>query len=140
MKNPKPSWQTKDAQPGSLHPAGSAASLKSEIASLKEKLRQRMKAERTARVATTRWGGTIYKLRAARGMSCTEVARACGKTNAYVTTMETGKKHNPTLDTIERLASAFGMKASELVKTYEQQPPPNDPGEPSGVKPPESKD
>jgi DNA-binding Xre family transcriptional regulator len=105
---------------------GSAASLKAEIASLKKKLRQRMKVERTARVATTRWGGTIYKLRAARQMSCTEVARACGKTNAYVTTMETGKKHNPTLDTIERLARAFGMKASELVKAYEEHSPQND--------------
>ena len=85
-----------------------------------------MKVERTVRVATTRWGGMIYKLRVARGMSCAELARACKLSPACVTIMETGKRQNPTLETIELLAAALGMKASELVKTYEQQPPSNE--------------
>jgi len=48
-------------------------------------------------------------------MSQGDIARALEVHRAYVSGIETGKR-NPTLATIEKLATALGVSASELLK------------------------
>jgi len=48
-------------------------------------------------------------------MSQGDIARALDVHRAYVSGIETGKR-NPTLATLEKLASALGVSVSELLK------------------------
>ena len=48
-------------------------------------------------------------------MSQGDIARALEVHRAYVSGIETGKR-NPTLATLEKLASALGVSVSELLK------------------------
>ena len=126
MKQPKKLTIAEAAPlPVGLHQACSAATLQHQIATLQKQLRVRKKMERTGRVATTSWGLTIYNLRQAKLLSCSELAVKSGMSKGCVTMMETGKRPNPSLDAIIRIAAAFGMPASELVKAYEKTSPPN---------------
>lgn len=60
-------------------------------------------------------GQNLRRIRIKKKMSQGDIARALGVHRAYVSGIETGKR-NPTLATIEKLANALGVSASELLK------------------------
>lgn len=60
-------------------------------------------------------GLNLKRIRTKKKMSQGDIARALDVHRAYVSGIETGKR-NPTLATIEKLANALGVTASELLK------------------------
>jgi len=60
-------------------------------------------------------GLNLKRIRTKKKMSQGDIARALEVHRAYVSGIETGKR-NPTLATIEKLANALGVTASELLK------------------------
>lgn len=60
-------------------------------------------------------GQNLKRIRTKKKMSQGDIARALEVHRAYVSGIETGKR-NPTLATIEKLANALGVSASELLK------------------------
>lgn len=60
-------------------------------------------------------GLNLKRIRTKKKMSQGDIARALEGHRAYVSGIETGKR-NPTLATIEKLANALGISASELLK------------------------
>jgi transcriptional regulator with XRE-family HTH domain len=61
---------------------------------------------------------SLRKIRNTYGYSQAELAELTGLHVSYISMLENGKR-NPTLQTIEKLASAFGKLASEFVKDLE---------------------
>ena len=64
---------------------------------------------------STKLGQNLKRIRTKKKMSQGDIARAIEVHRAYVSGIETGKR-NPTLATIEKLANALGVSASELLK------------------------
>lgn len=60
-------------------------------------------------------GRNLKRIRTKKKISQGDIARALEVHRAYVSGIETGKR-NPTLATIEKLANALGVTASELLK------------------------
>ena len=60
-------------------------------------------------------GLNLKRIRTKKKLSQGDIARALEVHRAYVSGIETGKR-NPTLATIENLANALGVTASELLK------------------------
>ena len=60
-------------------------------------------------------GLNLKRIRTKKKMSQGDIARALEVHRAYVSGIETGKR-NPTRATIEKLANALGVTASELLK------------------------
>jgi len=60
-------------------------------------------------------GQNLKRIRTKKKMSQGDIARALEVHRAYVSGIETGKR-NPTLATLEKLASALGVSVSELLK------------------------
>jgi len=60
-------------------------------------------------------GQNLKRIRTKKKMSQGDVARALEVHRAYMSGIENGKR-NPTLATIEKLANALGVSASELLK------------------------
>ena len=60
-------------------------------------------------------GLNLKRIRTKKKLSQGDIARALEVRRAYVSGIETGKR-NPTLATIEKLANALGVTASELLK------------------------
>jgi transcriptional regulator with XRE-family HTH domain len=60
-------------------------------------------------------GLNLKRIRTKRKMSQGDVSRALEVHRAYISGIESGKR-NPTLATIEKLANALGVSASELLK------------------------
>ena len=60
-------------------------------------------------------GLNLKRIRTKKKMSQGDIARALEVHRAYVSGIETGKR-NPTLATLEKLANALGISASELLK------------------------
>ena len=60
-------------------------------------------------------GLNLKRIRTKKKMSQGDIARALEVHRAYVSGIENGKR-NPTLATIENLANALGVTASELLK------------------------
>jgi len=70
---------------------------------------------RTARAKTTNEvGARIRKLRTARGVTQTELARAVGMMRSNISRIEAAK-HRPTLETMERIAKALRVSVVELL-------------------------
>jgi len=55
-------------------------------------------------------------LRAKRGWSQARLATEAKVTGAYIAQIETGKKKNPSLDVLKRLARALGEPVTELLE------------------------
>ena len=55
-------------------------------------------------------------LREKRGWSQVKLATAAKVTGAYIAQIETGKKKNPSLDVLKRLARALGVPVTELLE------------------------
>jgi len=60
-------------------------------------------------------GQNMKRIRAKKGMSQGDIARALEVDRGYISNIENGKK-NPTLATIQKLANALGVSADELLK------------------------
>jgi len=49
-------------------------------------------------------------------MSMADLAKKASITDAYIANLETGKKANPSLDVLKRLARALGVPVTELLE------------------------
>ena len=58
----------------------------------------------------------LKKLREEKGLSQAEVAKKAEVTDAYIAQLETGKRNNPSLDVLKRLARALGVPVAELLE------------------------
>ncbi len=58
----------------------------------------------------------IKKLREAKGLSQEKLARLADVANNTFIKMESGEKQNPTLDTLKKVAKAFGVSVDDLIK------------------------
>lgn len=62
-----------------------------------------------------RLGRNIRRLREAKGLSQEQFADEAGIHRTYVSDLERGSR-NPTIRVVERVASALGVTASEILK------------------------
>jgi len=60
-------------------------------------------------------GRMLKTLREARGLNQVELAKKAKVTTAYVSQLEAGKKKNPSLDVLQKLARALGCDVAELL-------------------------
>lgn len=60
-------------------------------------------------------GKNMKRIRAKKGMSQGDIARALEVDRGYISNIENGKK-NPTIATIQKLANALDVSADELLK------------------------
>jgi HTH-type transcriptional regulator, competence development regulator len=58
----------------------------------------------------------LKRLREEKGLSQADLAEKAGVTAPYITQLETGKKANPSLDVLRRLAKALGVPVAELLE------------------------
>ena len=58
----------------------------------------------------------IRKLREAKGLSQEKLARLVDVANNTLIKMESGENKNPTLDTLKKVAKAFGVSVDDLIK------------------------
>jgi len=58
----------------------------------------------------------IKKLREAKGLSQEKLARLADIANNTLIKMESGENQNPTLDTLKKVAKAFGVSVDDLIK------------------------
>jgi transcriptional regulator with XRE-family HTH domain len=58
----------------------------------------------------------LRELRAKRGWSQAKLATEAQVTGAYIAQIETGKKKNPSLGVLKRLARALGVPVTELLE------------------------
>jgi len=58
----------------------------------------------------------IKKLREAKGLSQEKLARLADVANNTLIKMESGENQNPTLDTLKKVAKAFGVSVDNLIK------------------------
>ena len=59
-------------------------------------------------------GANMRRIRLGKDMTQGDICRKLGLDRAYISNLESGKK-NPTLATIEKIANALGIKASDLL-------------------------
>lgn len=58
----------------------------------------------------------IRKLREAKGLSQEKLARLADVANNTLIKMESGENQNPTLDTLKKVAKAFGVSVDDLIR------------------------
>jgi len=58
----------------------------------------------------------VKRLREAKGLSQEKLARLADVANNTLIKMETGENINPTLETLKKVAKAFGVSVDELIK------------------------
>jgi transcriptional regulator with XRE-family HTH domain len=68
-------------------------------------------------------GLCMRELRAERRMTQGDIVRATGLERSYVSNIEAGKIKHPRIETVDKIAKAFGMKLSEFVVFCERQHP-----------------
>ena len=57
----------------------------------------------------------IKRLREAKGLSQEKLARLADVANNTLIKMESGENKNPTLDTLKKVAKAFGVSVDDLI-------------------------
>lgn len=63
-----------------------------------------------------RLGDALRRLRVAKGLTQTELARRAKITSEYVSLLESHAKANPSLQVLQRLAKALGVSVAELLE------------------------
>jgi transcriptional regulator with XRE-family HTH domain len=58
----------------------------------------------------------IKRLRETKGLSQEKLARLADVANNTLIKMESGENKNPTLDTLKKVAKAFGVSVNDLIK------------------------
>jgi transcriptional regulator with XRE-family HTH domain len=66
----------------------------------------------------------LTALRLARHWTQAELARQANIQPAHVNQLESGRKDNPTWETLDKLATAFDMSLAELVAALDADPTP----------------
>lgn len=64
---------------------------------------------------SVRLGNNLKRLRAEKGLTQADIAKAVDVTCPYLSNIENGKV-NPKLSTLAKLAKAVGVKVDELIK------------------------
>jgi len=62
------------------------------------------------------FGRALKGLRTSRDMGLRELAKKANVPPGYVAELEAGKKKNPSLDVLKRLAKALGVPVGELLE------------------------
>jgi transcriptional regulator with XRE-family HTH domain len=65
--------------------------------------------------SSKKMGKNMKRIRLEKGMTQGDICRKLGLDRAYISNLENGKK-NPTLATIDKLASALGIGTDTLLK------------------------
>jgi len=68
-----------------------------------------------SKTTAQKFGENMKKIRLEKGMSQGDLATALSVDRAYISNIENGRM-NPTLSTLEKIASALGISTSELLK------------------------
>ena len=68
--------------------------------------------------------GTLKRLRAAAGLTQQELATRAGLSMALVMALEQGRRDNPRLDTLRKLAAGLGCTVGQLAGDEAPAPPP----------------
>lgn len=63
----------------------------------------------------------MKELRAKNGMTQGDIVRATGLERSYVSSLEAGKIKHPRINTVDKIAKAFGMKLSDFIIYCEKQ-------------------
>jgi len=58
----------------------------------------------------------IERLRKVKGLSQEKLARLADVANNTLIKMESGENNNPTLETLKKVAKAFGVSVDDLIK------------------------
>jgi transcriptional regulator with XRE-family HTH domain len=66
-------------------------------------------------VSPKRIGGVIKRLRESKGLSQKALATRAKVTDAYIAMIETGKRKNPSLPVLRRIAQVLGVPVTELL-------------------------
>lgn len=64
------------------------------------------------------FGKTITELRKERSLSCSELARRCGRPVSSIHNIETGVNQNPGFEIICDIADALGVSVDELKQEF----------------------
>ena len=67
-------------------------------------------------MAITRFGQVLKEVRQKQGWTTDELAKKARLTNAYISLLETGKRKNPSLAVLKRLAKALRVPVTELLE------------------------
>jgi transcriptional regulator with XRE-family HTH domain len=67
-------------------------------------------------VSPKRLSRVIKTLRQEKGLSQKALAEQAGVTDAYITMLESGKRKNPSLDILKKLAKALDVPVTELLE------------------------
>ena len=57
----------------------------------------------------------LKSIRKKHNMSIAKLSEETGITSAYISMLENGKKHNPSLDILKRIAEALNTPLAELI-------------------------
>ena len=63
-----------------------------------------------------RLGDVLRRLRVAKGLTQTKLARRAKITSEYVSMLESGAKRNPSLEVLQRISKALGVTVAELLE------------------------
>lgn len=58
----------------------------------------------------------LKELRLSKNITQIKIAKDSGLSQSYINELETGKKNNPTIQTLEKLAKALGVSVAELTE------------------------
>ncbi|WP_315117909.1 helix-turn-helix transcriptional regulator [uncultured Clostridium sp.] len=61
-------------------------------------------------------GENIKEVRISRGLSINALAKACGMSPGYLSDLEKGKKDNPSMDMLEKIANELNVTVQQLFK------------------------
>lgn len=67
-------------------------------------------------------GDNIKQLRENKNLSINSLARRCSMSPGYLSDLEKGKKENPSLDTLEKIASELDTTVQQLFKETINEP------------------
>ncbi len=67
-----------------------------------------------------RLGDVLRRLRVAKGLTQTELARRAKITSEYVCLLESHAKANPSFDVLRRISKALGLSVGELLVLLEK--------------------
>jgi transcriptional regulator with XRE-family HTH domain len=60
--------------------------------------------------------GTIKRIRMRKKLTQTDLADRAGLTQAYIAELESGRKRNPSLSALTRIAAVLGVPVTALIK------------------------
>jgi transcriptional regulator with XRE-family HTH domain len=67
-------------------------------------------------VSPRRLRTVLKNLRQGQGLTMAELAKKAQVTDAYIAQLETGRRKNPSLEILKRLARALGVPVTELLE------------------------